>query len=295
MVRNLQNNHSLQWRVTAPDAFLACGQTASALPSGAYTCGLDECGEPFFQRCELQVDDLIDFADGLSSQILQEIDRFWTLGPRYERLGFLHCRGYLLYGKQGGGKSSLIHQLVAKTVQAGNVAFFCGHPRCFVRALEKFRQVEPERPVVCVFEDIDAILDRFGEGELLAWLDGNHRFNKVVNIATTNYPEKLDPRISARPRRFDRVLRLESPDARLREAYFARKLPEQLPEERRAWVEASEGMTFAALAELVISVYCLGHSLDETVRRLQKQDQRTASSEEYACEGSLEAWIFDAA
>jgi SpoVK/Ycf46/Vps4 family AAA+-type ATPase len=180
-------------------------------------------------------------------------------------------------------------------VQGGNVAFFCGVPYYFVRAVEKFRQVEPHRPIVCVFEDIDAIIERYGDSELLQWLDGNHQVNKTVNIATTNYPEKLDPRIVARPRRFDRVLRIESPDARLREAYFARKLPEQPAEERQAWVAASEGLSFAALAELVISVYCLENDLEETVRRLRKQDQNTATSEEYAGEATSSEWVFDAA
>ncbi len=295
MIRATQITPLLQWRVTNPGAFQVCGQTFPTLPSGAYSCEADECGQPFFQRRDLQVDDLIDFTDGLSSQILTEIDRFWTLGPRFERLGFLHCRGYLLYGKQGGGKSSLIHQVIAKTVQVGNVAFFCNHPYFFVRAVEKFRQVEPERPVVCVFEDIDALIARYGDNELLQWLDGNHQVNKAVNLATTNYPERLDPRIVARPRRFDRVLRIESPDARLREAFFARKLPQQPSDERQAWIAASEGMSFAALAEMIISIYCLEHNLDETVERLREQDRRTASSEEYASEGDPSEWVFDAA
>lgn len=293
MIRAPHSSPSLQWRVVNPGAYQMCGQTYSVLPSGAYSCEVDGCGETFFQRRDLQVDDLIDFSDSLSSQILSEIDRFWTIGHRFQRLGFLHCRGYLLYGKQGGGKSSLIHQVIAKMMQSGNVAFFCGHPYYFVRAVEKFRQVEPERPIVCVFEDIDTIIEQYGDGELLQWLDGNHHVNKAVNIATTNYPEKLDARIVARPRRFDRVLRIESPSARHREAYFTRKLPDQAPAERQTWVEASEGLSFAALAELVISVYCLENTLEETVRRLRAQDLKTASSEEYSSEAAADEWVFD--
>jgi SpoVK/Ycf46/Vps4 family AAA+-type ATPase len=207
------------------------------------------------------------------------------MGERFARLGFLHRRGYLLYGKQGCGKSALIHQIVAKILAAGHVAFFCQNPAYFVRCLERFRQVEPDRPVVGVFEDIDAIIETYTDSDLLQWLDGNHQVNQAVNLASTNYPENLDRRIIARPRRFDRVLRIEPPDARLREAYFARKLPEQAPEERRRWAELTDGLPFAALAELVISVCCLEHGLEETVALLRSLDEHNPSSGEFAPNG----------
>src|SRR5258707_7883419 len=91
--------------------------------------------------------------------------------------------------------------------------------------MRKFRDVERQRPMVCVFEDIDAIIEQNGDSDLLQWLDGNHQVDKAVNLATTNYPEKLDPRIISRPRRFDRILRIDAPDARMREAHFAKKVP----------------------------------------------------------------------
>ena len=65
-----------------------------------------------------------------------------------------------------------------------------------------------------------------GDSELLQWLDGSHQINKVINIATTNYPERLDRRIVSRPRRFDRIIKIEAPAARIRETYLAKKLPD---------------------------------------------------------------------
>jgi len=35
----------------------------------------------------------------------------------------------------------------------------------------------------------------------------------VLNLATTNYPEQLDRRFVARPRRFDRVVRIDAADS----------------------------------------------------------------------------------
>jgi hypothetical protein len=277
----VQNPYGFQWAVDGPGLFSICGRTVPTLPAGAYTCWLDNCGNPHFQQRDLQVDELIDFPDSLPSRILRELDTFWESGGRFAEYGFLHRRGYLLYGKQGGGKSSLVHQVIAKIVAQGHVAFFCQMPYGLIAAMQRFRQVEPERPLVCVFEDIDAIIQRFGDNELLQWLDGNHQVNRCVNLATTNYPEKLDRRIVSRPRRFDRILKIESPEDKLRDAYFARKMPELADAERAEWVRLSAGLSFASLAEMIISVCCMGHPLAETARLLQELESNTPSSAEW--------------
>lgn len=281
MGNRYEADHHFQWTVAGPGVYQSCGQTLPRLPAGAYTCGHDMAGNALFQSRNLQVDELIDFPDSLPARILEEIERFWGMGDRFAKYGFLHRRGYLFYGKQGSGKSSLIHQIIDRIVRAGHVAFFCHHPGSFVSCVERFRQAEPERPIVCIFEDIDAIIGHYGDSELLQWLDGNDQVNKAVNLASTNYPEKLDRRIVSRPRRFDRILRIDPPDERLRHAYLARKLPDQPAAERRRWAELTEGLTFAALAELVISVCCLGNALEETVRLLKELDSLTPSSDEF--------------
>jgi hypothetical protein len=281
MISDTHNQHGLQWMVHGPDTYQVCGRTVAQLPAGAYTCSVDCYGNPVFHARDLQVDELIDFADSLPSRILEEIDRFWDMGSRFAQYGFLHRRGYLFYGKQGSGKSSLIHQIIARIIAADHVAFFCQHPYHFIRCMEQLRQVEPGRPLVCVFEDIDAIIKEYGDSELLQWLDGNHQVNKAVNLASTNYPEKLDRRIVSRPRRFDRILRIDAPDERLRDAYFARKLPGQSCQERSHWVRLTEGLPFAALAELIISVCCLGNDLEATVALLKTLDHNSPSSSEF--------------
>jgi len=285
MIRAAKNTHGYQWTQRSPGTFNVCGQTRQALPAGAYQCETDYNGTPFFQKRDLQVDELIDFPGSLPAKIIAEIDRFWDLGYRYSQLGFLHRRGYLLYGKQGGGKSSLIHQVIGRVVASGEVAFFCKEPSAFITCMEKFREVEPDRPMLCVFEDIDAIIYHHGEDDLLQWLDGNNQIDRAVNLASTNYPERLDARIVSRPRRFDRILRIESPSAELRQRFMQRKLPEQTEAERAQWVELTGGMTFAAMAELVISVNCFGDSLTESVERLRRLDKNPPSSEEFAEEG----------
>ena len=271
---------TIQWTVLPGGSFQACGRTARRLPAGAFTVSLDCDDRPLFESRQLLADDLIDFPDSLPNKVLQEIEKFWKLGERFRQYGFLHRRGYLFYGKQGCGKSSLIHLIVSRVAAAGNVAFFCDQPDEFVTCMEQFRAVEPDRPMVCVFEDLDALIEEHGDSELLQWLDGNHQVNRAINLASTNYPEKLDRRIIARPRRFDRILRIETPDALVREAYFARKLPAQTTAERARWVELSDRLPFAALAELIISVCCLGNDLEKSAALLRELDTHNPTSQE---------------
>ncbi len=271
----------VQWKVSMRGVYEACGTTHRQLPAGAYTCCLNQFGEPQLLAKDLQVDDLIDFANSLPAQILQEIQNFWALGETFKRYGYLHRRGYLLYGPQGSGKSSVVHQVVHRIIAAGHVAVFCEHPGILTRSLELFRKIEPQRPLVCMFEDIDAIIEVHGDSELLQWLDGSHQIDKVINIATTNYPEHLDRRIVARPRRFDRIIKIEAPDDGMRKVYFTKKLPEISAAELERWISLTKGLSFAALAELVISVACLGNSLEETIKILASLNEHQPSSREF--------------
>ena len=278
------NRGGLQWAVMRGNRFRVCERTVDRLPAGAYTCLCDDRGACVFEQRNLEVDELIDFPGSLVAQLLEEIERFWTLGDRFRQHGFLHRRGFLLHGKQGSGKSSLLHLVIARAVAKGHVAFFCESPGAFAEGVSQFRSLDPERPILCLFEDIDALLRHYGDGILLQWLDGHLQVNKAVSLATTNYPEKLDRRLTARPRRFDRVLRIDAPDDALRDAYFARKLPELSATKRKRWVKLIAGLSFAALAELIISVACLDRDLAETAALLQDLEARQPSSEDYDAE-----------
>ena len=158
------------------------------------------------------------------------------------------------------------------------------HPAVFNDGLSQFRKVEPGRPIVCLFEDIDAIVDEHGEDEILTLLDGENQIDKVLNIATTNYPEKLDKRLVSRPRRFDRVLEIGMPSSAVRKMYFEKKLKVS-DDEIGKWVTASEGFSFAACAELVISVCCFEKTFEESVETLKTMMEATLSSEKYKSDG----------
>jgi hypothetical protein len=256
------------------------GQTTRILPPGVYGAGIDDHGRVFFRKKNIVVDDLIEFSSGEHKKILEEIDMFWERGEIFASHGFLHRRGYMLYGPPGGGKTCLVQLILAGIQNSGGVAFLCdSQPSALEAALSVFRVVEPNRPAVCVFEDIDAIVDRYGESSVLSLLDGETQIDKVLNLATTNYPEKLDKRLVARPRRFDRVIKVGMPNEVMRRQFFTKKLGLH-SEEIEDRIDATEGFSFASMSELVISVKCLGNDFKTIVERMEKMSKSLPSSKD---------------
>lgn len=270
-----------------PNQYIPCRATRQVLPAAVYSITTTD-NSPMFVEQPLNLDDLYFFQDSVAEETIDEIEKFWASGTEYVRYGFRQRRGYLLYGPQGSGKSSIVLQAQERIVSHGGIIFLCDCPPGLTAdALKVFRMVEPERPVLCIFEDLDAIMNRHGEPEILSLLDGEDQIDRVLNIATTNYPENLPRRIIRRPRRFDRVIKVGMPEENVRRAYFARKLA-SVPEnpgvqalDIEELVRLSKGLSFAAMAEIIISVRCLGLDLYETVTTMREMQDTTPTSDDY--------------
>ena len=211
----------------------------------------------------------------------KQIKNALRTGFKIESVGYGDYYGFNLSGDHlyltsdfmihhNSGKTCLVQQIIYDIVNADGLVFQCtNHPAVFNDGLSQFRKVEPNRPVVCLFEDIDAIVEEHGEDEILTLLDGENQIDRVLNIATTNYPEKLDRRLVARPRRFDRVLEIGMPAQAVRKMYFEKKLNVS-EREIDKWVLATDGFSFAACAELVISVCCFEKKFEDAVEILKE-------------------------
>lgn len=269
-----------QWGAVGARTFKAFSVTHTKLPAGCYSVSKDMNDDRIiFVGKYIKSDKIMRFKGGMTDQLLKEIDDFWNREQNFVDNGFLHRRGYLLYGPQGTGKSSIVWQVAQDVIQRGGVVFVCDNPKFFAEGLKVFRNVEDKRPIVCVFEDIDAIIRKWGEVEILSLLDGDNQVDKVLNIATTNYPENLDKRIVNRPRRFDRIYKIVSPGDVVRIAFLKEKLPKD--QDLKQWIKKTKGLSFAALAESLISVLCLGNELDETVKILRDIESKTPKSSDF--------------
>jgi len=284
--KDILNSLSLvQWAICGPHTYKPVSSTATKLTSGVYSIAVSQYHGIIYQKKNVCVDDLLRFPDSISEKILGEITTFWGKGEKFTEHGFLHRRGYLLHGPAGSGKTCLVQQIIADIVNADGLVFQCtNHPAVFNDGLAQFRKVEPDRPIVCLFEDIDAIVAEHGEDEILTLLDGENQIDKVLNIATTNYPENLDKRLVARPRRFDRVLEIGMPSPEVRKMYFQKKL-NVTDEEIEKWVKASDGFSFAACAELVISVCCFEKPFEQAVETLNEMMTANLNSRNYDVKG----------
>lgn len=269
----------VQWSNLTPKIFIPVGHTSKPLPAGIYTITYAD-GNYLFMAGETFVDDLISFPDSKSDEILNEIEAFWHKGEIFAKYGFLHRRGYLLYGPPGGGKTAIVQQIIQKIVGHEDIVIMCTNPRFLSAALKILREIEKDRKIVVIFEDIDSIIKSYGEDALLSYLDGEDQINKVLNIATTNYPDQLPERIRCRPRRFDRVIHIGFPNAAIRTVYFKQKL-NITDEEIDTWVNATEDFSFAAMAELVISVKCLEHGFEESIEVLRGILKDTPKTDEF--------------
>lgn len=275
---NTSNAELRSWTEFRAGEYVAVPKVIERLLPGMYTTRVNHDGRIIFEKKTINIDDLLRFPDGISDQIMNEINSFWTRNADFQTYGFLHRRGYLLYGPQGSGKSSIVQLIISDIIQREGIVMLCDNPEVLNNSLSVLRKVEKDRPVVCIFEDIDAVITKWGESEILSLLDGENQIDRVLNIATTNYPEKLDRRIVARPRRFDRIMKIVYPNLAVRQVYFRHKLGST---EGDQWAQDTEGLSFAALAEMVISVKCLGNSFDATVKLLREMSQARSSSREF--------------
>lgn len=247
------------------------------LDSGTYHVSYDEYNDVFsVNKRPIKTDELIDVPQAEAEDIMKSIDDFYTQKEEFEKWGFLFKRGFLLYGVPGGGKTSIIARIIDYVVTKLDGLIFTIYNRKDLHAYSKFlpdilRTIEPNRIVISVFEDIDGMVDQSEtETLLINILDGLGNSGNVFNIATTNYMERLSPRIMNRPNRFDRRFEIKPPDAVSRKFFLSKRIrPEFLTTiDLEDWVTKTEGMTLAQLGEVIKSVFLLKKDFNQVIDTL---------------------------
>lgn len=270
---------SVQWSKNG-NTFSAAGMTVSCLDSGMYDIKQTREGV-MFVKSELKTDELLTTEGTLEKDIINEITQFWEKAPVFKQLGFLHRRGILLYGPPGTGKTSLISLVVADMIKRGGVVVFSDSTETLTQGLKEIRDIEPTRQIVVLMEDLEETIRYQGASALLSLLDGEDTIDGCLFLGTTNFLQNLDNRIIGRPKRFDRLYKVTYPNASIRSTFFKHKLsPLNLSEaDIEEYVTKTDGLSFAALADVVISTQCFGIPLAAATSTLKKY-QKAANAKQ---------------
>ena len=273
-----KNNSYTQWSILPNGVFAPAQDTVKRLNAGLYEIKFDNSlGTYVMVHQKLNADELFFLPSPEIEEVIDDIKKFWNKISTFSSYKFAHKRGILLYGEPGCGKSSIIQLCMKHIVEDMDGIVINVKDEDDVDAylgfIHNFRKVEPIRPLIDIMEDLDSIVgeDRYSTSRVLNVLDGIKQIENVVYIATTNYPEKLEERITDRPSRFDRRYEVQLPDAEMRMAYLKHKIPakdfKKLDIDQ--WVKDTDKMSIAHLRELVISTMVLGNTYEETIDRLK--------------------------
>lgn len=262
------------------NVFYGVTKAHETLPAGIYRCAWRDSIGPVLERTEVRTDNLIRLPDSASAEIVDEIRRFRSRRTSFESLGYLHKRGVLLWGPAGSGKTSTIMQLCELIVAGENgIAVYADHPDLTAKCLQLLRRIEHDRPLIVIFEDLDALVARYGENEYLSLLDGESQVNNVVSVATTNYPERLDRRFVDRPGRFASIRYIGMPSHAAREAYVVAKLPHLVNGDVEKYVAAGDGLSIDHLRELIVLTQCDGMDLVDAEKRMRSMKATKLASD----------------
>lgn len=253
--------------------YFPAGSTVDLLKPGVYDIQVDQMKGIFFERIPVKTDGLIHFPETNSELVIEEIQKFWDREEAFLKYKLNYKRGIILWGPPGSGKSCTIQLIVQDVIRRGGVIFKFNSPGLYTEGIRIFREVQPETPVVCLMEDIDSTIEVYNESDVLNILDGVDQIEKVVYLATTNYPERLGQRILNRPSRFDKRFKMGHPKKKSRRLYFEHILDEEAIKSYNIdidrWVEDTDKMSIAHLKELFVSVVILGNDYKEAISTLK--------------------------
>ena len=278
-------NNCCQWSTSDNIHYFPTSKTVTTLTPGVYDIKVNQTNGLYFEKVPVVTQGLIRFPETNSSRIISEIQNFWSREKIFRDYNLAYKRGIMLYGPAGSGKSSTIQLLMHDVIERGGVVVSFNNPSTFISGVRKFREIQPDSPLVVLMEDIDSIIETNSESEVLNVLDGVNQIDKVVFLATTNYPERLGDRIINRPSRFDKRFKIGHPNAESRRIYFefiigGKEKVQDLKIDLDRWVDDTDEFSIAHLKELFVAVVILGDSYDDAIGTLTAMREENLNSKD---------------
>lgn len=235
-----------------------------ALRPGVYSIQSSmEYGMMFVPK-KLTTDAMLDLNGTTETTILLEVEQFLQAKEKYRSYEVIHKRGILLHGGPGNGKTGVINRIVARYVRNQDYVIYFNDSSASVVAdgLKMMNKTTPDKQLLVVIEDLDNLMKY--ESHILSLFDGENQAQNVVFLATTNYLDRLSPRL-LRPSRFDTKVTVPAPTAESRRIYLQSKLNAEDAHMLVELTELTEGLSLAELKEALISVTCLGKTVSDAV------------------------------
>ncbi len=204
-------------------------------------------------------------------QELAEMVEFLKDHRKFTKMGAKIPKGVLLEGPPGTGKTLLARAVAGEA----KVPFFSISGSDFVemfvgvgasRVRDLFKEAVKNAPCIIFIDEIDAVGRKRGSGvgggndereqtlnQLLVEMDGFEGDKGIIVIAATNRADVLDSALR-RPGRFDRQIKVSTPDVKGREAILkvhAKNKPFAKGVELRSIAEKTPGFSGADLANLL--------------------------------------------
>jgi len=158
-------------------------------------------------------DDVV-LAPSLKEDLRLDMESFFKDGvPIYKELNLAPFRKLLLVGPPGTGKTMLCAAMAKLALKRKRVVVYVSGADDDGASFHKIHHAlnvvaSAGYPVLLIVEEIDVYLRKEDKARILNVLDGLESPNNpkgALLLATTNYPEVIDERISKRPGRLDRI------------------------------------------------------------------------------------------
>jgi len=140
--------------------------------------------------------------------VLKDINFFFDNLPMFSRFGRSPQRTSIVIGPQGTGKTLFCQKLALKMKTIKNVVFATNISAI---ASHMVKCAKYNVSTICILEDAESSIGQAGS-DILNFFDGiDQPHNKLgcYLLMTTNFPDRIEPRILQRPGRVDKIFKFE--------------------------------------------------------------------------------------
>jgi SpoVK/Ycf46/Vps4 family AAA+-type ATPase len=155
------------------------------------------------------------FPNQRSSEVIDAVTKFMKSDNKVacNEMGFLYKLNILMYGKQGVGKTALLHYISHVLVQAHKAIVFRIDNRNVLDVswglAEEIRKIQ-DNPIIFIMDEVDQYCGKNTESYMKNLLDGNRSIDNSIVLAATNYPDRIPSTLKERPSRFRIVSELQA-------------------------------------------------------------------------------------